>query len=107
MISVQTLPPELWALILRLSTFVPGVFDPSYLPPLSDEPRSWPTIRASIDMLTTKTSLSLVCKAWNTLTIPILFEHIILSRHASIESLADILSHSTSQRPSGVGRHVK
>jgi hypothetical protein len=110
MTATQTLPSELWTLTLGLCTFVPGVFDTSYLPPLSDEPRSWSTIRASIDMLKTKTSLALVCRAWNTLMTPFLFEHIILFLPTRIEPLADLLSrkHGSGARgPSGAGYYVK
>jgi hypothetical protein len=66
--------PELWVLIFRLATEVPGELDTSELPPLCDESRSWDLEFGS--SLATKTSLALVSKLWNLPSLPLLYESV-------------------------------
>jgi hypothetical protein len=107
------LHPELWSLVFRFCTNIPGLLVTSPLHPLSDEPRSW--IHASLspgDTRKAKASLVSVCRLWRILALPYFYEYIRIRRTYDLGSLQKILAGSTvgsefPGEPNHIGRYVK
>jgi hypothetical protein len=113
MAKIDVLPPELWSMIFRIATDVPGLLDTSPPDPLSVDARSWNAEFDNIDR-STKRALVVVCKAWRKLALVYLFEHLVIVRKRRLHQLAITLNsgHSSVATPfhdssSGVGRYVK
>jgi hypothetical protein len=91
--NLPFIPPELWLVILQISTWVPGVLEPDiYL--TSDEPRRVVTRqqqRLLKDSLVTKRYIVRVCKQWRTMATPFLYESIIIGRGRTLSSLCSAL----------------
>jgi hypothetical protein len=73
------MPPELWLIVFRHATIIPGLFNTCSEPPCGDDLRSLdtpPGSPESYDTMRTKRNLVLVCKRWNTLGLAYLFEDV-------------------------------
>jgi hypothetical protein len=106
----RELPNELWIITIRYATLAPGLLDVSLPDPLSLEtdPESLCT-----ETLPTKLSLALVCRRFNQISLPYLYEYTSIRSSMRLRSLtcalecSEIDISSTASRFSGLGRFVK
>ncbi|KAI0311506.1 hypothetical protein OF83DRAFT_1177505 [Amylostereum chailletii] len=97
------LPPELWLIIFKMATDVPGILDPDITDPFDEpEPAGLPagdsyfvglrhqtrSVRASVRV---KSTISRVCQQWHALVIPILYQTLYISRNRHVTSLDQII----------------
>jgi len=84
--NLPELPPELWTDVLRAATWVPQLLDPDHVvdfcPSASRSRRR--LLNAS---LVTKRHVVRVCKLWNSLATPYLYESISIGRGRAISTL--------------------
>jgi hypothetical protein len=92
--AIPALPVEILILIFRDCTLVPGSLDTSILSPVSFEPRAWKLTsddaeNSPVQMdYRTKTNLALVSRAFYTLALPYLYEHVSLSLEKQLQALS-------------------
>jgi hypothetical protein len=108
------LPPELWRLIFRFATELPGLLDTSPLPPLCDDERPWTFAWATKTDLVTKSSLTLVCSQWYSLAIEFLYEYIVIKKAQTLLRLSQSLEANVKRNPTTapadpnpLGWHIK
>jgi hypothetical protein len=100
--TLPPLPPELWTLVFRLVSDVPGALNTSPLLPLQTGDRSWNIPEGSIESsVKVKTRLGRVCKIWRHISIPLLYEIVHLHRRVhQIQSLVQALRLGSNILPS-------
>ncbi|KAI0061994.1 hypothetical protein BV25DRAFT_1825856 [Artomyces pyxidatus] len=86
---LPTLPPEIWLRILEAATHVPGLLDVDVEDPFDSPHPSGGTLLDTRDemkalraSLVTKRHVVRVCKQWNTLATPLLYESIFVGRNS-------------------------
>ncbi|PBK62967.1 hypothetical protein ARMSODRAFT_559283 [Armillaria solidipes] len=101
------LPPEIWALIFDWTTYVPGAYDPDYLPQSFTNPPSKSQNQDRKKSLRSSSRLVRVCKVWSVLALKNLFEHIIIAKDTHILSLRNTLLRSRDDaESSSTGFHL-
>ncbi|TFY56243.1 hypothetical protein EVG20_g9003 [Dentipellis fragilis] len=104
--KIQHTPPEVWLSIFKQATFVPHAFDtdasdPFHVlgTPITFDPSTQVILQSA---LATKWSLVLVCKSWNDLATPLLYQAVAVRSDRGLQSLRDTLTKRT-QRISPTG----
>ncbi|TFY53633.1 hypothetical protein EVG20_g10025 [Dentipellis fragilis] len=94
--AFQRSPPEIWLSIFEQATFVPHAFDtgpsdPFDVPgtPIAIDPSTQVMLQS---VLPTKWSLTLVCRYWNDLATPLLYQAVVIRDDHSLQSLRDTLT---------------
>jgi hypothetical protein len=97
-------------MIFRQATDTPGILDISNAPPSGRTPRAWtqhgpasgPVVMQPRPPLRTKTSLTLVCKRWRNISIPLLYEWLYLRNVGAVRILVRALMRSLHETTSGL-----
>jgi len=100
------LPPEIWILILRHATDIPGAFDTSYIcawdVPLRERPISAvggpATPQHRLLLLPTKLALLRVCKFWNRIATPYLYEFVSVRNLRQVENFLHAMGRDWAKR---------
>ncbi|TFY52518.1 hypothetical protein EVG20_g10517 [Dentipellis fragilis] len=92
---VQRTPPEIWLSIFEQATFVPHAFDTDASDPfdvlgtpIAFDPSTQVMLQS---VLATKWSLALVCRYWNNLATPLLYQAVAVRNDRGLRSLRDTL----------------
>jgi hypothetical protein len=82
--AVPSLPTELWIIIIRYASEVPGALYTSSLPPMEDAPRAWTVGKASDPFRLfpppKKAPYVRISRALREISIPFVYEHVRLSQ---------------------------
>jgi hypothetical protein len=90
--AMPTLPPEVWLLIFRIATCIPGEFDTSIVVPLEESPRAW-DCRTDLDKpIARRRDLTLVSKLWNIWASDLLYSHVRMQNAEALASLVRVLN---------------
>jgi hypothetical protein len=102
------LPPEIWRLIFRFATELPGLLDTSPLPSLCDDQKPWSFEWTTTTDLVAKSSLTLVCSQWYSLAIEFLYEYVRIETTRTLLHLTQSLEANIETAPSNpLGWHIK
>ncbi|KAA1477698.1 hypothetical protein DENSPDRAFT_619362 [Dentipellis sp. KUC8613] len=95
--AVQRTPPEVWVSIFEWATFVPHAFDVDAVDPFDVPSTPYIFDRAAQEdlraILTTKTTLVLVCRRWHALATPLLYQAVSVRTNRALQRLHDTLEH--------------
>jgi hypothetical protein len=104
------LPHEIWRIIFRFATDVPGAFDTSPFPPFSNEPRSFLNARYTHyrDEYRARRALPCVCRSWWHLATEFLYQHLYIRSRDQLPSVIKSLQRDVTISPARrVGYYVK
>jgi hypothetical protein len=94
--SMYSLPPEVWRIIFRFATDVPGIFDTSFLPALQNSPRSWSEVNDATSFRT-KFALVRVSRLWNQMSLPLLYEYVFIRNANVLDAFATRLQNRNNE----------